>query len=256
MDEYIDRVKAWWEETADSEWYRSRRTAQAVQGVLNRPASAFPAQVYALLQALCGEFAEKRILVPSCGDGHAAFAFAVLGAQVTCADISVKQLEHAQEIVQNAGLDMAFVQADTMTLAPFAQGEFDLVYTSNGVHSWINEPNRMYKNIARVLQKGGLSVMYDIHPYQRPFEGVPFAQPKVVKSYDDVAPQQHNHWRVMDLVNCMARSGLCIESMLEFNGGTDFWYRYDETPDARAADWRHNPMAALPTHICIAARKG
>lgn len=255
MNEYIQGIKAWWEETADSDWYASRRTQEVIEAVLQNPRSAFAPQVFDGMDRLLGGFAGKRVLVPSAGDCHAAFALAQLGAQVTAADISEKQLDYARHIAQAHGLKMEFVQADTMTLTPFADNAFDLVYTSNGVHIWIDEPDKMYRNIARVLKTGGLSVMWDIHPFQRPFEGVVFAPPKVVKSYDDVAPREHNHWRVMDLINSMTESGLHIEEMLELNGGTDFWYRYDEVRDERAADWRHNPMAALPTHISIMARK-
>ena len=255
MDEYTKQIQAWWEETADSDWYASRRTQEAIEALLSDPKGAFALQVFALLEKRLGGFAGKRVLVPSCGDCHAAFALSVLGADVTASDISIKQLDYAKGIAQRCGLRMQFIQADTMKLEPFAGNTFDLVYTSNGVHTWIDRPDKMYESIARVLKNGGLSVMWDIHPFQRPFEGAVFAQPKVVKAYDDVAPQEHNHWRVMDLVNSMARSGLCIVEMLELNGGTDYWYRYDEKRDERAADWQQNPMAALPTHICIAARK-
>ena len=255
MNEYTKQIQAWWEETADSDWYASRRTQEVIEALLSDPKDAFAPQVFALLEKRLGGFAGKRVLVPSCGDCHAAFALSVLGAEVTAADISAKQLDHAKGIAQRCGLQMQFVQADTMTLEPFAGNTFDLVYTSNGVHTWIDRPDKMYESIARVLKNGGLSVMWDIHPFQRPFEGAVFAQPKVVKAYDDVAPREHNHWRVMDLVNSMVRSGLRIEEMLELNGGTDYWYRYDEKRDERAADWQQNPMAALPTHICIAARK-
>ena len=43
-----------------------------------------------------GNFTGKRILLPSSGDNHAAFAFALMGAKVTSADISERQLESAR----------------------------------------------------------------------------------------------------------------------------------------------------------------
>ena len=254
MTNYIDGIKAWWEETADSEWYKSRRAEDVVQSILEHPASAFVPQVFELLQKHIGDFEGKKILVPSAGDCHAAFAFAVLSAQVTAADISEKQLMHAQRIAETHGLHMDFIQADTMTLAPFADGTFDLVYTSNGVHSWIDDLERMYHNVSRVLNSGGLSVMWDIHPFQRPFSGERFTPPEVIKSYDDIAPQKCNHWRVMDLVNAMAKSELCIEEILELND-ISYFYAFGEEREVRAGDWKQNPLAALPTHISIAGRK-
>ena len=255
MLEYINEIKAWWEETADSEWYQSRRTEEMIRSVLEKPESAFAPQVFGLLEKRMGGFAGKKVLVPSAGDCHAAYALAVLGAEVTASDISIRQMMHGWRIAEAHGLEMDFVQADTMQLEPFGGEEFDLVYTSNGVHSWIDKPEKMYANIARVLKSGGLSVMWDIHPFQRPFSGERFVQPEIIKAYDDVSPQGDNHWRVMDLVNAMAKSGLCIEEMLEMSD-ISYFYAFGEEKEARAADWRQNPMAALPTHICIAARKG
>ena len=113
----------------------------------------------------------KKILLPSSGDNHAAFAFAVLGAKVTSSDISNRQLENAKLLSQKYQLDIAFICDDTMTLRNIGNNEFDLVYTSNGTHVWINELDLMYKNIYRVLKPEGVSIMYDIHPFNRPFVG-------------------------------------------------------------------------------------
>ena len=62
----------------------------------------------------------KEICVPSSGDNHAAFAFALMGAHVTSCDISEKQLENARKAAETLGFhSIEFVRADTMTLDPF-----------------------------------------------------------------------------------------------------------------------------------------
>ncbi|MBQ8315021.1 MAG: hypothetical protein IJ427_13000 [Lachnospiraceae bacterium] len=66
-----------------------------------------------------------------------------------------------------------------------------MVYTSNGTHTWIPDINRMYYNIFRVLKPGGYSMMYDIHPFNRPFTGEAWQTPTIRKSYHDVLPDCH-----------------------------------------------------------------
>lgn len=59
----------------------------------------------------------KKILLPSSGDNHAAFAFALLGAKVTSADISERQLENATVIAEKLNLHIDFVCDNTMELS-------------------------------------------------------------------------------------------------------------------------------------------
>lgn len=260
MSGFIDGVREWWNRNADSQWYMSLRTEERISAVVKEPWSAFHPGMREVLERGMPDFTGKRILLPSSGDNHAAFAFAMMGARVTSADISPRQLEHAADIAKRLGLEMEFAEDDTMTLSKFPGGEFDMVYTSNGTHVWINDLNSMYANIARVLKSGGVSAMYDIHPVGRPFSCEAWENPRVVKDYDDVLPACH--WRVSDLVNAHASAGLAISEMVELKAAdAGFWFKYDElvrkTEDEirDINDWRKNPMAALPAWIGIAARK-
>ncbi len=118
----------------------------------------------ALLEKYTGGFAGKKILLPSSGDNHAAFAFAFMGAKVTSADISARQLENAKSVSDRFGLDIEYVCDDTMTLSKIPDSSYDLVYTSNGTLTWLRDLKETYRNTARVLKKGGYSAVYDIHP--------------------------------------------------------------------------------------------
>ena len=89
---------------------------------------------------------------------------------------------------------MEFVCDNTMELEHIKDNVYDLVYTSNGTLSWIDDLTGMYKNIHRVLKNSGYSFMYDVHPFNRPFSGEAWNEPKIIKSYHDVMPDIH--WRV------------------------------------------------------------
>lgn len=159
---WMQEVKDSWEQISDSEWYCSLRADDKIAELVNNPAAAFHPGVYRLLSRYFPDWRGKRVLLPSSGDNHAAFALAQLGAEVTSTDISERQLEHAREIAEKQGLSIRFACEDTTELSGIESGAYDLVYTSNGTHTWIADVARMYQNISRVLRPGGMSVMYDM----------------------------------------------------------------------------------------------
>ncbi len=260
MDEQLQWVKAHWNQTADSEWYRSLRTEERLNALRQNPACAFHPAVYGLIRKVFPDLNNRQVLLPSSGDNHAAMAFALLGARVTSADISERQLEIAQSNAEQLGLSIRFVCEDTMQLAKLEDSTFDLVYTSNGTHSWIRRLDSMYANIHRVLKPCGYSIMYDVHPFQRPFTGETWKEPKIVKPYDQTMPDCH--WRIQDLVNAHTGAGLTIREMAELPAvDASFWFSYDElirqNPQTlgQLGDWRKNPLAALPAWIAMVAQK-
>lgn len=260
MEEWIKQVKDSWNVTSDSEWYQSRRSDEKIAELIKAPKEAFHPAVYELINKYLPDLKGKKILLPSSGDNHAAFAFAILGAEVTSTDISERQLENSAFIAEKLKLNIKFICDDTMHLDNIEDNKYDLVYTSNGTHTWIPDLIVMYKNIYRVLKPSGYSIMYDIHPFNRTFTGEPWKEPQVAKSYHDIMPSCH--WRVQDLVNANTSAQLSIREMAELQAvDASFWYTYDEIvkqkPDSyqNINDWRSNPMAALPAWITIVSQK-
>ena len=260
MDDWLKQVKDSWNETAESEWYQSLRTDEKIAALVKNPSNAFHPSVYRLINKYMPDLHGKKVLLPSSGDNHAAFAFALSGAEVTSADISEKQLEHAQEIADNFNLRICFVCDDTTQLSHIEDNSFDLVYTSNGTHTWIADIVTMYKNICRVLKPDGFSIMFDIHPFNRPFTGEPWKEPKIVKPYEKIMP--YCHWRVQDFINAMTEAKLSIKEMQELQAvNASFWFSYEELKKqkkenvAKINNWEQNPMAALPAWISIVAQK-
>ncbi len=259
MDRSIE-IKEYWNRISDSEWYRSLRTEERLKGLRDDPRTAFYPGVLELMERYVSGFKGKKILLPSSGDNHAAFAFALMGAKVTSADISERQLENAAAISEKWRLDIDFIPDDTTHLSEFGDETFDLVYTSNGTLSWIGDIDEMYRNIGRVLKKGGHSALFDVHPFTRPFSMEAWKRPEIIKSYDDVFPDLH--WRVQDVVNANAKAGLRILEMAEIpSKDASFWYTFEELKTVRdedvvnVSDWKHNPMAAIPVWIALIAEK-
>ena len=259
-NEIIEKVKAYWNETSDSEWYRSLRTDEKIMRLQEKPESAFHPAVYRLIRKYLPDMKGRRILLPSSGDNHAAFALAMMGAHVTSADISERQLENASLIAERLCLDIEFICDDTMKLSQISDQAYDMVYTSNGTLSWINDIDGMNRNIFRVLKVGGYSVMYDMHPFNRPFSGEAWKPPCIVKSYHDVFPALH--WRLQDIVNSQIKAGMNICELAELPAtDASFWFTYAELRSKRPEeldginDWKMNAMAALPAWVTLISRR-
>lgn len=259
-NEVLGRIKAYWNETADSDWYRSLRTEERINRLKEKPEVAFHPAVYAIIRRYLPDLSRLRILLPSSGDNHAAFALAMMGAHVTSVDISERQLDNAAGVAADLHLDIEFICDDTMKLSRIRNQDYDMVYTSNGTLSWINDLDSMYSNMYRVLKPGGFSIMYDVHPFNRPFSGEAWKTPRIVKAYQDVFPDLH--WRIQDIINSQVRSGLTICELAELPAtDASFWFTYAELEKQSREeleginDWKKNPMAALPAWVTVVSKR-
>jgi len=234
--------------------------------VIKNPQLGFPFELYPLFEKHVGNLKGKKVLVPSSGDNAAAFALHLLGAKVVSTDISENQLKNAKLFADKQGWDMEFLVQDTMKLDDIKDNEYDLVYTSNGVHVWIDDMPGMYKSIHRVLKPSGYNIFFETHPVGRPFTMNAY-DVKIVKSYLDIYPQGESlthAWRTEDFVNAVISSGLVLREMKEIHSHredlnhcnyltVDDNDRYNWPGDT--FDWKVNPWAALPQALCLVSQK-
>ena len=263
-----EKVVKFWNDTSDSEWYNDYRTDEVINGIIENPKSAFHHKAWERILDNITNFKNKKICVPSSGDNHAVFAFALLGAEVTSCDISERQIENAKAIANRYNWEIEFVCDDTMSLSKIADNTYDFVYTSNGVHVWIDDLYAMYRSIFRILKNDGKYLMYEIHPFGRPFTyGNDVSDNKeivVKKPYGDVGPHGLSyHWRIQDFINAVVSNGLIVTHMEEmFAEYGTYWFEssggrghLSEKELNELYDWKKNPLAGLPQWICISADK-
>lgn len=271
MSDRIDKIKNEWNKTAVSDWYMGYRKDDVVLKIIQEPESLFHPVTFELLKKYIPDFNGKHILVPSSGDNRAVFAFAALGADVTSCDISEKQIELAKETAMKHDLSIHFQIENTMKLDGISNEAYDFVYTSEGVHIWIDNLNEMYQNIRRVLKPNGLYINYEIHPISRPFDysdGKPKGKEIIIqKDYDIIGPFDNGLtylWRTKDILNAIADSGfmlLRLEEMHDDPNNGHFWF-YEQEREKMSMknileyyDYRTNPLAALPQWFSVVARK-
>jgi len=229
------------------------------------PYKGFPQAMAEMIKEYYPDLKGKKVCVPSCGDNTAVFSFCALGADVTATDISYKQIENARKIAENKNFNVKYHVCDSMKLDEISDNTYDLVYTSNGVHVWINDLNAMYSNIHRILKQGGKYMLFDTHPFGRPFDPQKVGKGifEVVKPYEDLGPLgevPNFHWRIQDYINALIKSGFVINRMEEFHSVIDDIpacnYLFDENDiNHDNFDWHNNPWAALPQCLGLCSDK-
>jgi len=258
------RVKDAWNEWSDTD-FAKYRSDERISRLIAHPESEFHHTTYSMIKEVFPNLQGKRICVPSSGDNHAVFAFHLMGAIVTSVDISERQLENSAAIADKHGWDIQFICDDTMDLSHIKSNEYDFVYTSNGVHVWINDLNAMYQNICRILKNNGVYIMYEVHPFTRPFEN-DTKKLIVRKPYDSIGPFGEiptYAWRMQDIINAIASSGLNIKHIEEmFAEYNTYWFEVSGEREQMSKEeldklyqWKHNPLAALPQWLSIFASK-
>jgi Methylase involved in ubiquinone/menaquinone biosynthesis len=229
------------------------------------PYKGFPHTMAAIIKEYYPDLKGKNVCVPSCGDNVAVFGFCALGANVTATDISYKQIENAQKIAKERNLDIKYYLSDSMKLNELPDSTFDLVYTSNGVHVWIHDLIAMYGNINRILKNNGYYLMFDTHPFGRPFDKAYWEKGQFIikKPYEEIGPFPDDttfDWRTQDFVNSLIASGFEIKRMEEFHSlvedfpNHNYLFDKDDTKHEKY-DWHKNPYAALPQCLGLLCHK-
>ncbi len=179
----------------------------------------------------------RRVLSLAGGGGWDAVLFAELGAQTTLVDISATQLATVRRLARLRGTKLSIVQADMRDLSRFADGAFDLVYHHHSL-VFVPDPERVVREVARVLAPGGVYVFSTMHPVtlrmyetwtgtgwgfkQRHGDRRPVPHKSALWDFDEVqveAPTLEYAHPVSRLVNACGAAGLLVDRMWEWSPG-------------------------------------
>jgi len=266
-----EKIKDEWNAESD-EYFKSVASGHEIKIVINDPSRAFPEEVFEMIAKHFPNLKGKKVLVPSSGDNMAVFAFSLLGADVTSLDIAERQLFNAKQISDMYGFEnIEYIVDDSMYLNNIKDNIYDLVYTSNSVHTWIYDITCMYKNFHRVLRKNGKYIMFETHPIIR---AVDEKDNKIIalRPYEKFKPRYWNendapcyYWRIQDKLNALIESKFTLLRVEEFHvsrkalNNFNTW-RYGSSEEAEADnyqkyDWKVNEFAVLPEWLGLCAEK-
>ncbi len=103
-----------------------------------------------------GDVRGKSLLHLQCHFGMTTLSRARLGARVTGVDFSDEAIALARPLSAEIGVAANFVCANLYDLPQNLSGEFDVVFTSHGVLSWLPDLDQWAKIIAHFLRRSGV----------------------------------------------------------------------------------------------------
>ncbi len=224
-------------------------------------------------QAL-GDVNGKSLLHLQCHFGLDTLSWARLGARVTGVDFSPEAIRVACALSEELGIEANFVLSNLYDLPQALSGEFDIVFTSYGVLSWLPDIERWAQIVAHYLRPGGTFFVVEEHPFATMFEGgekasdLQLAYPyfgdgpmrfDIRGSYADPTADVHGveyGWQhnLSDIVNSLIAAGLRITEMREYPFGAWSKFRFMEK---HADGWWHLPgrFQQIPLTFSLRATK-
>ena len=184
-----------------------------------------------------GDISGKRVIHLQCNTGADSILLSGMGADVTGVDISKDNVFYAAKLAKELGTtNIRFIESDIMTLSEAHKEKYDLVFTTEGVLTWLPDLDVWGKTIRELLTDGGQLYVFDSHPFFFCFDeqkidngiydikypyfgkspdesdslgGYPSEEGKPIKAYS----WMHT---VSDIINSLARNGMHIEYFHEF----------------------------------------
>ncbi|CAN5385748.1 class I SAM-dependent methyltransferase [soil metagenome] len=162
-DDYVATNRATWDARVEAHVvaYGAHEFADdtsAITGVVTRDLSLMAAYLPG------GSVAGLSLLHLQCHIGTDTLSWARLGAEVTGLDFSGEAVRAAQALAERAGVTAQFVQSPVES-APAALGrQFDVVYTSIGVITWLPDLDAWAAAVFASLAPGGIFHVRDGHP--------------------------------------------------------------------------------------------
>lgn len=191
-----------------------------------------------IIEEELGDITGKTILHLQCNTGADSIALAKLGAKhVTGVDLVPDNIAYATQLADDLGVDnVNFIACDIMKLLDEHEGEYDIVFTSDGAIGWLPDLNRWAGTIAHYLKKDGYFYAHDSHPFYLTFDedGLQKGEANLRYPYFDKEPDEgdsiggyagESHesktyfwmYSVGELINVLSGAGLFIEYFNEHN---------------------------------------
>ena len=119
---------------------------------------------------LLGNIKGKKVLHLQCHFGQDSISLSRLGAKVTGVDLSDKSIEKARELAKKTNTDIDFVCCDIYDLSTHLDGEYDLIFASYGVISWLYDLQIWAEEISKFLKPFGKFILVEFHPMVMMFD--------------------------------------------------------------------------------------
>jgi SAM-dependent methyltransferase len=163
------------------------------------------------LQVL-GDVAGKDVLELGCGAAQWSIQLAKRGARIVGLDNSARRLDHAQQLMAEAGVEFPVVHSAAET-TPFADESFDVVFSDHGAFSWADSVV-VVPEAARLLRPGGLLAFNVASPFAE-------IEPRLHQDYFGMHREDTPEGSVQfnlpygEWIRLFRRCGLGVEALVE-----------------------------------------
>ncbi|MCY1434020.1 putative methyltransferase YcgJ [compost metagenome] len=144
------------------------RHEQVVQRQFGAQASAYlsstvhaQGEEFAQLRERLSATSGARVLDLGCGAGHVSFHVAPLAGEVIAYDLSAEMLDVVASAAAERGLSNIRTEQGVAERLPFADGEFDFVFSRYSAHHW-RDVGQALREVRRVLRPGGVAAFIDV----------------------------------------------------------------------------------------------
>lgn len=119
-----------------------------------------------------GDIRGKKVLHLQCHFGMDTLSLEMLGADVTGVDFSEEGILEACRLRDELRMKSRFIHSDVFELREILNEEFDIVFTSYGVLTWLHDISEWGRIASHYLVKGGYLYVAEIHPAAMMFDNL------------------------------------------------------------------------------------
>lgn len=148
---------------------------------------------FALLQAEVAGRGDARVLDLGCGAGHVSFQVAPLVGDVVAYDLSAQMLAVVDKAAAERGLNNLRTVHGAAESLPFADGEFDFVFSRYSAHHWSDLAVAL-RDVRRVLKPGGVAAFIDVASPGRPLLDTYLQSVEVLRDTSHVRDYSVSEW--------------------------------------------------------------
>ena len=162
MDEFMEKNLKRWNETTQM---HAKSKEYDLEGFIKGRNSLYPIELKAL-----GDVSGKTLLHLQCQFGMDTLSWARLGAKVTGIDFSDVAIDLANSINEKLKLPAKFICTNIYDLPEDLDEQFDVVFTSYGVLTWLPDIKKWAEIVSKYLKPGGMFLIVEIHPFTGVFD--------------------------------------------------------------------------------------
>lgn len=171
---------------------------------------------FSLLQAEVSGRDQARVLDLGCGAGHVSFQIAPLVGEVVAYDLSEQMLEVVTRAAAERGLNNLRTVHGAAERLPFAEVEFDFVFSRYSAHHW-SDLGLALREVRRVLKPGGVAAFIDVASPGRPLLDTYLQSVEVLRDTSHVRDYSPAEWlRQVSEAGLQVRSHTRQRLRLEF----------------------------------------